>query len=175
MSQAGASGTTEYYDFDATGSTAGISSAAGTYVNIYSYLPFGELQNSSTTIANPYVFAGQAGVVSEASGFNSMGARFYASSQGRFISPDPLGLSGGAGMIFIPTRLMIRFNSVDPTGLPLPQPKSLSDIKLEDPHLNMKPSQVDANGNLIPVTYPDEDDDGVDNFALQHSRRVDRK
>jgi uncharacterized protein RhaS with RHS repeats len=31
-----------YYDFDALGSTAGLSGPAGTYVNRHSYLPFGE-------------------------------------------------------------------------------------------------------------------------------------
>src|SRR5208283_2256587 len=34
-------GGTYYYDFDALGSTAGLSNAGGTYVNSYSYLPFG--------------------------------------------------------------------------------------------------------------------------------------
>ena len=35
-------GTTAYYDFDALGSTPGLTNAAGAYVNRYGYLPFGE-------------------------------------------------------------------------------------------------------------------------------------
>src|SRR5262249_9002427 len=41
-SRVDASNGAAYYDFDALGSTVGLTGAAGGYVNRYSYLPFGE-------------------------------------------------------------------------------------------------------------------------------------
>jgi YD repeat-containing protein len=50
------SNTSAYYDFDAIGSTAGLSGAGGEYVNQYSYLPFGENLVTDETIANPFEY-----------------------------------------------------------------------------------------------------------------------
>ena len=58
VSQTGPSGT-GYYDFDASGNTVGITGASGTYVNQYSYLPFGETTTISAALPNPFTFAGQ--------------------------------------------------------------------------------------------------------------------
>src|SRR5262249_23322553 len=41
-SRVDSSGAPAFYDFDATGSTVGLTGAAGTYLNRYGYLPFGE-------------------------------------------------------------------------------------------------------------------------------------
>ena len=62
VSQTGPSGT-GYYDFDASGNTVGITGASGTYVNQYSYLPFGETTTISAALPNPFTFAGQFGVM----------------------------------------------------------------------------------------------------------------
>ena len=61
-SQTGPSGT-GYYDFDANGDTVGITGSSGSYVNQYSYLPFGETTTISAAPPNPFTFAGQAGDV----------------------------------------------------------------------------------------------------------------
>src|SRR5690349_17495048 len=45
-SRVGADGTPDFYDFDGTGSTAGLTGASGSYINAYSYLPFGEAQGA---------------------------------------------------------------------------------------------------------------------------------
>ena len=58
VSQTGPSGT-GYYDFDASGNTVGITGSSGTYVNQYSYLPFGETTTISAALPNPFTFAGQ--------------------------------------------------------------------------------------------------------------------
>ena len=58
VSQTGPSGT-GYYDFDASGNTVGITGASGTYVNQYSYLPFGETTTISAALPNPFTFGGQ--------------------------------------------------------------------------------------------------------------------
>ena len=42
VSQVSSTGVAAYYDFNNIGSTVGITSAVGTYVNQYSYLPFGQ-------------------------------------------------------------------------------------------------------------------------------------
>src|SRR5271167_1725854 len=66
-SQTGPSGN-GYYDFDATGDTVGITGANGTYVNQYSYLPFGETTTISAALPNPFQFAGKDGVMNVAVG-----------------------------------------------------------------------------------------------------------
>jgi RHS repeat-associated protein len=84
-----------YYDFDALGSTAGLSGAAGSYVNRYAYDPFGDSLLSSATVANPFGFVGVLGVMSDGNGLNFMRARLYNPGLGRFLSQDPLRLGAG--------------------------------------------------------------------------------
>ena len=84
-----------YFDSNAIGSTIGITNAVGNYVNSYSYLPFGEELSETETIANPFEFVGQWGVMEEANGLDFMRARFYDGDAGRFVSIDPIGLNGG--------------------------------------------------------------------------------
>jgi RHS repeat-associated protein len=79
-----------YYDFDPIGSTAGLTGQAGSYVNRYSYLPFGERLSSTETISNPFAYVGQWGVMQESNGLNFMRARYYSPTEGRFLSIDPL-------------------------------------------------------------------------------------
>lgn len=90
-----APGGTAYYDFDGTGSTAGLTDAGGIYVNRYSYLPFGETTTLAAAVANPFQFAGQLGVADNGSGLLFMRSRYYATAIGQFVSDDPLGVLGG--------------------------------------------------------------------------------
>ena len=82
----------DYYQFDAIGSTAGLTDSSGSLVNSYSYLPFGQTVQSSGTAANPFQFAGQFGVMNDGSSLDAMRFRNYSSSTGDFTSADPLGL-----------------------------------------------------------------------------------
>ncbi len=91
---------TNYYEFDAMGSTAGLTTArttAGTSTQIagYSYLPFGGLLSSTGTAANPFTYVGQYGVSADGSGLYTMGARTYDPTTGQFLTNDPTGLGGG--------------------------------------------------------------------------------
>jgi RHS repeat-associated protein len=84
-----------YYDADAIGSTVGLTASDGSYVNKYSYLPFGEDLTKVEAVANPFEYVGQWGVTDEGNGLDFMRARFYDTSLGRFTSVDPIGLNGG--------------------------------------------------------------------------------
>jgi RHS repeat-associated protein len=85
-----------YYDFDASGSTVGLTGTSGSYVDQYSYLPFGEIASSSGSLANPFTFQGQSGALGNGNGSLVMGARGYVPNLGRFLSADPLGITGGS-------------------------------------------------------------------------------
>jgi RHS repeat-associated protein len=88
-------GQTDYYDFDGIGSTAGVTDAAGNYVDQYSYLPFGEMTTIKGAVVNPFTYVGQLGATSDGSGLINMRARNYDPSTGQFVSNDPLGPLGG--------------------------------------------------------------------------------
>ncbi|WP_292861976.1 putative Ig domain-containing protein [Nostoc sp. LPT] len=83
-----------YYDADAIGSTVGLTGTDGSYVNRYSYLPFGEDLTKVEGVANPFEYVGQWGVMDEGNGLDFMRARFYDSGLGRFKAADPIELNG---------------------------------------------------------------------------------
>jgi RHS repeat-associated protein len=113
-SRVDASGGASYYDFDAQGSTAGLTGAAGAYVATYSYLPFGELSSSTGSVANPFQYVGQAGVMNDGNGLEFMRARFYSPTDGRFITRDPIGLLGGTNLYDYVGNNPVSFD--DPSG-----------------------------------------------------------
>lgn len=110
---------TAYYDFDALGSTVGLTGTGGSVLNRYRYNPFGEDIFESETVANPFEYVGQWGVTEEVNGLDFMRARFYDSRLGRFVSMDPIGLQGRDTNIYRYT-----FNNpvslVDPEGTAAP-------------------------------------------------------
>lgn len=105
-----------YYDFDALGSTAGLTGAAGSYVNEYAYQPFGRTLLSNETVANSYEYVGEYGVTNEDNGLHFMRARFYDASLGRFTSKDPLRLGGG-DFNFYRYAANNPVENIDPLGL----------------------------------------------------------
>ncbi|MCC5645385.1 hypothetical protein LC607_21035 [Nostoc sp. CHAB 5824] len=56
-----------YYDADAIGSTVGLTGTDESYVNRYSYLPFGEDLTKVEGVANPFEYVGQWGVMDSTS------------------------------------------------------------------------------------------------------------
>ncbi|SPF37195.1 hypothetical protein SBDP1_1620001 [Syntrophobacter sp. SbD1] len=80
------------YHFNGTGSTAALTDMTQALVNSYSYDPFGQILGQQETIAQPFKYVGQYGVMAEPNGLYYMRARYYDPSVGRFISEDPLGL-----------------------------------------------------------------------------------
>ena len=83
-SQVSANGAASYYDFNNIGSTVGITSANGTYLNQYAYLPSGQTSTLAAALPNPFTFVGQLGVMSQQSGLDLMHDRNYVVSLGRF-------------------------------------------------------------------------------------------
>jgi RHS repeat-associated protein len=104
-----------YYDFDALGSTAGVSGVAGRLVNQYAYGPFGGSLLSNETVANPFEFIGAAGVMTGGEGLHYMRARYYDANTGRFTSEDPMGFQGGDAN-FYTYGLNSPLSAVDPQG-----------------------------------------------------------
>ena len=127
VSQTSSSGT-GYYDFDASGNTIGITGSSGTYVNQYSYLPFGETTTISASLPDPFQFAGQDGVVEISDSLFYMRARYYDVSAGQFQSADPLNLAGGDTNLrrYVDNNPT---NSVDPSGLCITAEQSEWDLE----------------------------------------------
>ncbi len=128
-SQVDAAGHAAYYDFNLIGSTVGITGAAGSYVNKYSYLPFGQTTAITARLANPFTFVGRFGVMQDGPGMFNMRAREYSPVAGQFFASDPLELTGGD----VNTRRYTGngpVSAVDPTGTQQWGPKHSLDASL---------------------------------------------
>ncbi|MFO0799724.1 MAG: LamG-like jellyroll fold domain-containing protein [Gemmataceae bacterium] len=79
-------GSTYYYDFDATGSTAAVTGPTGAAVNTYSYTPFGGRDSSGGGVPNPFTYGGQYGVGDSGGGTYSTGSSQFRSTTGDFLS-----------------------------------------------------------------------------------------
>ena len=84
-----------YYDFDAMGSTSGLTTSSGDYVANYDYAPFGNVISSHSAIQNPFQFAGEEGIQIDGQNLAFARARFIGLTTGRFLTADPSGLLGG--------------------------------------------------------------------------------
>ena len=78
--------TVYYYFSDHLGSSSVITDAAGSIKNESDYYPFGGESSIVNTVPNHYKFTGKERDAE--SGNDYFGARYYASSMGRFMSPD---------------------------------------------------------------------------------------
>jgi RHS repeat-associated protein len=86
---------TAYYNFDGSTNTVQMTGPSGSVLNSYAYLPFGEKIKSAETVANPFTFVGQYGVMDNGNGLYFMRDRQYDPTNGRFFQPDKIGLAGG--------------------------------------------------------------------------------
>jgi RHS repeat-associated protein len=109
-------GTANYFDFDAIGSTSGLTDSTGGYVDRYSYDPWGSTLLENETVVNPFEFVGEFGVMDEGNGLHFMRARYYDAAFGRFTSQDPKRLDGGQLNLYsYAAQNPIAF--IDPNGL----------------------------------------------------------
>ncbi len=104
------------YHFDVTGNTVALTDMTQAIVNSYAYEPFGQILSQQETVAQPFKYVGQYGVMAEPNGLYYMRARYYDPSVGRFISEDPIGFAGGDVNLFAYARNN-PVKWVDPLGL----------------------------------------------------------
>ena len=86
---------TFYYTFDGTGNTAQMTTSTGAVADTYRYDPFGVTLAKSDTVAKPFQYVAQLGVMTGTNGLDSMRAREYSTGVGRFTTQDPIGVLGG--------------------------------------------------------------------------------
>jgi RHS repeat-associated protein len=84
-----------YYDFDVQGNTADLTNSSGSVTDSYSYLPFGQQLTNSGSVANPFTFNGEYGVVDQGGGFYLTKSRLYDANLGRFVQRDPGNIASG--------------------------------------------------------------------------------
>src|SRR5262249_54838722 len=104
-----------YYDFDAIGSTAGLSGPAGSYLDSYSYLSFWGEFRTHATFANGFTYFRPVGGMPERNGMDFMRERFYTPVEGRFVGIDPLRITASIGIYAYARNDPVTW--VDPNGL----------------------------------------------------------
>ena len=86
-------GATDYYQGDEQGSITALTNSSGTVVQNYVYDAYGNARSSSGTISNPFRYTARE--FDPETGLYYDRARYYDSTQGRFLSEDPIGFGGG--------------------------------------------------------------------------------
>jgi RHS repeat-associated protein len=150
VSSTGAITAVHYYFSDHFGSHAVIENATGTACEQdIDYYPYGGEENDycSTPVAQHYKFTGTER--DSESGLDNFGARYNASTMGRFMSPDPLG-----GHQEDPQTLnrysYVRNNPLsltDPTGLDFYLNCLQDSSTCQGGHVGTTTTTTDANGN----------------------------
>ena len=116
ISRTSAAGSTGWYTYDALGTTSELTGTAGVVANSYVYAPFGALLGQTGTVANPFQFMAEWGVINQDVRLDFMRERAYFPWIGRFAAPDPIGLQARDFNLYRyvsnnPTNL------IDPSGL----------------------------------------------------------
>ncbi len=93
-----ANGTVVYYHGDHLGSTIALTDSNGNVTDEFAYTPYGELMSHTGTTETPYTFCGRHGAYWEGGSLYHMKARYYRADIARFISSDPIGISGGVNL-----------------------------------------------------------------------------
>jgi RHS repeat-associated protein len=87
FAESSSAGTT-YYDIDALSSVTSLTNSSAAISNSDTYDSFGKLVASTDTNTNPFRYTGKER--DSESGLDDFEARYYSSSMGRFMQPDPL-------------------------------------------------------------------------------------
>lgn len=106
-----AGGSTQSYLTDALGSTVALADSAGSVATSYAYDPYGNTTSTGAASSNTIQYTGRE---NDGTGLYDYRARYYSPQFHRFISSDPIGLSGG-----INTYAYVGGNPIfyrDPTG-----------------------------------------------------------
>ena len=104
-----------YYLYDVTGNTLALE-AAGTVLNHYTYLPFGEKTASTETVENRFTYTGRYGVQDSGGGLYTTANRTYSATLGRFLQQDPISFRSGETNLYRYAG-NAPLQRVDPSGL----------------------------------------------------------
>jgi RHS repeat-associated protein len=104
------SGQARYFHADALGSIVATSDSTGVASQTYSYGPYGE---ASTATGSRFKYTGQ--ITLPGVGLQYYKARMYSPLLGRFLQPDPIGVSGGMNIYGYVGGDPV--NATDPSGL----------------------------------------------------------
>jgi len=107
------SGNTYFYHADALGSIIALSGVNGSRVQSYRYDSFGNITISGSII-QPYTFTARE--YDPETGLYFYRARYYDSTQGRFLTRDPIGFAGGDVNLYAYVKNN-PVNWIDPYGL----------------------------------------------------------
>jgi RHS repeat-associated protein len=119
LSRVGARGNSGWYTFDAIGSTAEMTDLSGTPLNSYACGPWGNEVSLLRYVDNPFVYAGEQGIVKEPNDLYFMRARYYSAVNGRFVTEDPIGIASG-DMSLYRYAANNPVSHTDPSGLEVP-------------------------------------------------------
>jgi len=78
------------YHSDASGNVATLTDGSQNAVAQYVYSPYGLILAETSSVSNPYKFAGSVGIMEELPGLYFMRARYYLADACRFLSTDPV-------------------------------------------------------------------------------------
>ncbi|MFQ5904601.1 MAG: RHS repeat domain-containing protein, partial [Candidatus Binatia bacterium] len=113
---------TDSYLADVLGSILALTDPTGTVTTRYDYDPFGRTTLEGTQSSNPFQYTGRE---NQAAGLYYYRARYYSATLHRFLSQDPLMMSGDPNLYMYAENSPV--NAGDPLGLfciPLPASKS---------------------------------------------------
>jgi RHS repeat-associated protein len=135
--------TTNYYDADGLGSVTSLTATNGSIAQSYTYDAFGNTTNSTGSVTNFLRYTARE--FDTETSLYYYRARYFDPNIGRFLSEDPIGLSGGLNLY------RYAFNSpivnTDPSGLCPPKKKGCDAAFPSDPTTAKLAQLVYAEGN----------------------------
>jgi RHS repeat-associated protein len=102
-----------YSLYDMIGTARRLADASGTTTDAYSLDAFGRSLGGWGSTESPYRYGAAWGYLTDPSGMQQLGARFYWPELGRFIQPDPIG-DGMSWYAYVGGHPVV---AVDPSGL----------------------------------------------------------
>ncbi|MBI3755913.1 MAG: hypothetical protein HY265_07120, partial [Deltaproteobacteria bacterium] len=104
---------TYYYHADGLGSIVALTDSNGKTQQTYEYDSFGNLKDQKNKIKQPYTYTGREW--DKEAGLYYYRARYYDGKTGRFVSSDPIGMTGGPNVyVYVNSNAP---NRIDPSGL----------------------------------------------------------
>jgi RHS repeat-associated protein len=134
---------TVFYSFDSEGNMAQRSNAAGSILSNHFLDSHGAVR--SGTLSEPFGYKAQFGYYTDSeTGLQLLTYRYFDSSSGRFLTPDPIGYDGGINLYGYVDNNVV--NSVDPLGLDPDKFKLPNDPSGLPADWKADPTHLDPNG-----------------------------